>query len=131
MKKLFNQLLQTLKETKKTLWPFKFYMSLYLLFYMYLCLNYLTPCPKNYFFWNDEYWYNYSPQLYLAGMELVLLIFLLLFFIGTSNVKNHPLFAKMIFLSSLFWTFLFLEWFDVILIHQKMKGRLKSLCSSV
>ncbi len=109
MKKLFHTCCQMFKETKKTLWPFKGYICLYLFFYTYLCLNYLMPSPKNYFFWNDEYWYNYSPQLYLAGMELVLVIFLLLFFIGMSNIKNHPLFAKMIFLSSLFLAFLFLE----------------------
>ena len=107
MKKRLNICHQTLKETVKTLGPFNGYIGLYLLFYMYLCLNYLSPSPKNYFFWNEAYWYHFTPQIYLAGMRLVLWIFLLLFLVGTSNIKNHPLLAKMIFLSSVFWMILF------------------------
>ena len=111
MKQFFLKLKDHFIETKKTIAPFKWYICLYLLFYSILIVFYLTPSCKQYFFWNNEDWYQYSVPLYLAGMRLVLIIFLLLFFLGLSNIKNHPILAKMIFLSSFYFSALFLDLF--------------------
>lgn len=106
-----NSIKKGIKESWKTLWPFKWYVCSYLFFYSILLVFYATPSRKQYFFWNNEYWYHYNEPLYLAGMRLVLIIFLLLFLLGLSNIKNHPILAKMIFLSSFYFTALFLEIF--------------------
>ena len=100
MAKILNIIKTNLLMTFKLLWQFKWYICPYLLFYSILIVFYLTPSCKQYFFWNNEEWYQYTVPLYLAGMRLVLTIFLLLFFLGLSNIKNHPILAKMIFLSS-------------------------------
>ena len=111
MKPFFLKLKHHFTETKKTIAPFKWYICSYLLFYSILIVFYLTPSCKQYFFWNNEEWYQYTVPLYLAGMRLVLTIFLLLFFLGLSNIKNHPILAKMIFLSSFYFSALFLDLF--------------------
>ena len=102
---------QTFKNTVQTIQPFKWYILTYLFFYCLLILFYLSPSAKQYFFWNNEPWYQYSTTLYLAGMRLALVIFMLLFLLGLSNMKNHPILAKIIFLSSFYFTGLFLDIF--------------------
>lgn len=51
----------------------------------------------------NKEWFTYNRQTYVALTELMLIIFALLFLVGTSNMRNHPLLAKLIFLSSLFF----------------------------
>ena len=94
-------------ETIKLLLQFKWYIILYILFYGIILINYLFPSPKNYFLWFD--WCEYTQEIYLETTKLLLIIFLLLFFIGTSNMRNHPIIAKLIFLSSL--------WFGAVIIQ--------------
>ena len=100
---------QSLSETFKLLWQFKWYMLPYSLFYFVLLSFYLSPSPKQYNIWVNEVWFVYNQSLYLALTKLMLIIFALLFFVGTSNMRNHPLLAKLIFLSSLFFGAVFLE----------------------
>lgn len=94
---------QSIAETFKLLRQFKWYIAVYLLFYLRLLMNYLMPCSKNYAIWINEPWYTHEIPIYLALTELMLILFALLFLVGTSNMRNHPWLAKLIFLSSLYF----------------------------
>ena len=100
---------QTMSQTFKLLWQFKWYILPYIAFYIVLLSFYLSPSPKQYNIWTNEEWFVYDKYIYLALTKLMLVIFLLLFFVGTSNMRNHPILAKLIFLSSLFFGAVFLE----------------------
>ena len=109
IKKARQILKQNLAETFKLLWLFKWYVLPYLLFYLILLLFHISPSPKQYNIWINEEWFVYNQDVYLALTKLTLVVFALLFFVGTSNMRNHPLLAKIIFLSSLYFIALFLE----------------------
>lgn len=107
---MFNKkITQSVTETFKLLWRFKWYIFPYALFYFILLSFYLTPSPKQYNIWMNEVWFVYNQSVYLALTKLMLIIFALLFLVGTSNMRNHPTLAKLIFLSSLFFGAVFLE----------------------
>ena len=99
MRKYINVMKLNTVETLKLLFKFKWYILVYLIFYFMLCIDYLMPSPKNYFLWDS--WCAYDKQIYLAVTKLLLVIFSLLFLIGTSNMRNHPRLAKFIFISPL------------------------------
>ncbi|MBR1649034.1 MAG: hypothetical protein IJ689_05490 [Alphaproteobacteria bacterium] len=109
IKSIIQTARQSIRETFKLLWQFKWYIFPYILFYSVLSLFYLTPSPKQYYYWRDKSWYEYNTESYLALTELMLIIFALLFFVGTSNMRNHPRIAKLIFLSSLYFLAVFLD----------------------
>ncbi len=96
-------------ETLKLLWQFKWYVLPYLLFYLILLSFYISPSPKQYNLWTNEEWFVYSQDIYLALTKLTLIVFALLFFVGISNMRNHPILAKLVFLSSLYFISVFLE----------------------
>jgi len=107
---MFNKKIkQSAMETFKLLWRFKWYIFPYILFYLILLSFYLSPSPKQYNIWMNEVWFVYNQSFYLALTKLMLIIFALLFLVGTSNMRNHPILAKLIFLSSLFFGAVFLE----------------------
>ena len=106
---MWHQIKQNSVETVRLLWSFKWYIAPYVLFYVYLVINYLMPSPKNYYIWQKESWYDFEITSYLAVTKLLLIIFFLLFLVGTSNMRNHPLLAKIIFLSSLWFGAVFLQ----------------------
>lgn len=108
-KRVIYTVKQYVTDTFNLLWNFKWYITPYILFYGILLSHYLMPSPKNYFLWNNEIWYSYNQNIYLAVTKLMLFVFALIFFVGTSNIRNHPLLAKFIFLSSLFFGAVFLE----------------------
>ena len=107
--KNFKYYKKNLLMTFKLLWQFKWYICPYLLFYVILLMFYISPSPKQYNIWMNKEWFTYNRQTYVALTELMLIIFALLFLVGTSNMRNHPLLAKLIFLSSLFFGAVFLE----------------------
>src|SRR5574344_361371 len=107
MAKIFNILKTHLLMTFRILWPFKCFLFPYLLFYSILLMFYLSPSPKQYNIWMNKEWFIYNRQIDIALAELMLIIFALLFFIGTSNMRNNTLIAKCIFLSSLWFIAVF------------------------
>ena len=109
MRYIAISLKHNMMETFKLLWQFKWYVVPYMLFYFYLGVNYIIPSPKNYCIWNNEIWYHYDKKIYLEITKLMLMIFALLFLLGTSNMRNHPLIAKLIFLSSFYFLAVFLQ----------------------
>lgn len=106
---LYNIFKQNMGEKFKLLGQFKLYILLYMLFYMILLSFYLSPSLKHYTLFRETLWAEYSLPLELAFRELDLTIFALLFLVAISNMRNHPTLAKVIFLSSLFFSALFLE----------------------
>ena len=108
MKKLFNQLLQTLKETKKTLWPFKGTILFYWLLTFLPFYEWFNPPKKDDpifkadAFSNDITYTNY--EVYMAFTKLHCVIYALYFFLAISNIKNHPKLAR--FLLLLPWFFI-------------------------
>ena len=99
-------------NTIKLLLDFKWYVALYSLFYFILIWGYLNPPTENDAIFNSEYtqglWYYINQEVYIGNMQDLLIEFFLLFLIGTSNMKNHPTLAKLIFLSPIL--FLVLTW---------------------
>ena len=89
-------------ETFKLLWQFKWYIIVYLLFYYIIIMEYLDPPAKDSPIWGSEAmagdWRYINQEVYIGSMKNVLMELLLLFLIGTSNMRNHPLLAKFIFL---------------------------------
>ena len=70
-----------------------------------LVFEYLNPPtiddPIFKFAYNGGLWYYANQKVYIGSMRDDLIIFSLLFLIGTSNMRNHPRLAKFIFISPL------------------------------
>ena len=86
----------------KTIKPFKWYMLFYLLYFI-LCLNeYVNPPAADDPIWNSQAmegeWNYINQEVYINSFRLSLVIDILIFFLATSNMKNHPLIAKILFL---------------------------------
>lgn len=109
IKKFAQAIKQNTFETFKLLKQFKWSISIYVLFYAILLSFYLSPSPKQYCIWNNEDWFEFSFPLYLAITKLMLIIFALLFLVGTSNMRNHPVLARIIFLSAFYWLYVFIH----------------------
>jgi len=110
--RIINIVKEHIVNTLKLLLDFKWYVALYLLFYFILIWGYLNPPTENDAIFNSEYtqglWYYINQEVYICNMQDLLIEFFLLFLIGTSNMKNHPTLAKLIFLSPIL--FLVLIW---------------------
>lgn len=89
-------------ETSKLLWQFKWYIICDIIIFGILLLEYLNPPAANDPIWGSEHvyglWYYQSQQLYLQNCAYNLIIGVLLFLIGTSNMRTHPKLAKLVFL---------------------------------
>ena len=94
---------QCIKETLKLLWQFKWYIMVYLLFYSSFIAEYLNPPEKDALIWGSDamegVWNYVNQEVYIGSMRDTLIILLFFFLIGTSNMRNHPTLAKIIFLS--------------------------------
>ncbi len=92
-------------ETLKLFFRFKWYVLVYLIFYFMLVFDYLNPPitddPIFKFAYNGGLWYYANQKVYIGSMRDDLIIFLCIFLIGTSNMRNHPRLAKFIFISPL------------------------------
>ena len=105
MIKYINMMKLNVIETFKLLFRFKWYVLIYLIFYFILLFGYLNPPqvddPIFNFAFNNGLWYYANQKVYIGSMKDDLIIFLLLFLIATSNMRNHPKLAKFIFISPL------------------------------
>lgn len=107
---------QSVSETFKLLWQFKWYIVGYLIYYSIFIVEYFNPPAADDPILNYEYthgaWNYINQEVYIHSMKLYSIIDTLLFFIGTSNMRNHPLLAKIIFLSP--WIVMLLGTFVII-----------------
>ena len=103
---LINTIKKHIAETAKLLWSFKWYISVYLMFVIMMFDEYLNPPTKDSPIWGAEAtrgdWMYFNQEVYIGSFTQSLIIIMLFFFIGTSNMRNHPLLAKIIFLLPLF-----------------------------
>ena len=107
---------QTMSQTFKLLWQFKWYIVGYLIYYSIFIVEYFNPPAADDPVLNYEYthgaWNYINQEVYIHSMKLYSIIDTLIFFIGTSNMRNHPLLAKIIFLSP--WIVMLLGTFVII-----------------
>ena len=103
IKTLLTALKNTLIETKKTLWSFKWYILFYWVFNILPFYEYFNPPEKNSPLWGAEATegniYYLNQEIYIEGMKSACIIILLFFLLATSNIKNHPRLAKWMLLS--------------------------------
>jgi hypothetical protein len=92
---------QNITETIKLLWQFKWYVAFDLLFLIFLVTEYFNPPATDDPIWGSEamygVWNFQNQQLYIQSCKYSLIISTLFFLIGTSNMRNHPILAKIIF----------------------------------
>lgn len=101
IKKIALIIQQYIVETFKLLWKFKYGITVYLFFYSLQIIEYFTFTKKDTHIFNTEeasqYWNYTNENVYLGSLKLELIIWGLIFLIGTSNTRNHPKIAKFIF----------------------------------
>lgn len=94
---------QSSKETLKLLWQFKWYICVYVLFYLCYVMEYFSPPGKDSPMWSADAmkgdWVYTNQEVYIGSLKTALVELFFLFLIGTSNMRNHPILAKLIFLS--------------------------------
>jgi len=107
---------QAISDTFKLLWSFKWYVGLYLIYYVISGYTLIAIPAENNPILNYEYtrgaWNYINQEVYIGSMKLYFIIDTLIFLIGTSNMRNHPLLAKVIFASP--WIVMLLGTFVII-----------------
>ena len=99
---LQEKIRQTMSQTFKLLWSFKWYVGLYLLYYVInIISSFNIPAADDKIFHAEatsQIWSYTNQEVYIGSLRLEIIILSLLFLLGTSNIRNHPKIAKFIFL---------------------------------
>ena len=107
---MLENLKHSIKETLKLLWQFKWYAVVYLIFYVLIIWDYLNPPTADDMIFRAEetsnQWDYANQEAYLISAKFNLINYFLIFLIATSNMRNHPILAKLIFLFPI-WLLLF------------------------
>ena len=94
-------------ELKNLMLPFKWYIVAYMFVLSGPIHEYFFPPEANDPIWGSVVMYdswNYANQeIYVESMKILILINFLVLLIATSNMRNHPKIAKLVFLSP--WLF--------------------------
>jgi len=102
---------QAISDTFKLLWSFKWYVGLYLLYYIISIISLFDiPAADDKIFHAEatsQIWPYTNQEVYIGSLRLEIIILSLLFLLGTSNMRNHPLLAKIIFLSP--WVYMIIR----------------------
>ena len=104
---------RNLIETFKLLWRFKWYVGFYLFYYIINIISLFNiPEVDDKIFHTEatsHIWSYTNQKVYVGSLRLEIIIISLLFLLGTSNIRNHPLLAKIIFISP--WVYVILNIF--------------------
>lgn len=104
---MIDRIKYSMVETCRLLWQFKWYIAIYPLIFICLIHEYFYPPAKDDPIFGSEamsYAWNYvSQEVYIGSLKNDLIFWLCYFLLGTSNMRNHPLLAKFIFLLPLLW----------------------------
>lgn len=97
---------QSIAEIFKLLWQFKWFVIFDMVFFVLLLSEYFNPPAIDDMIWGSEAtngaWNYQNQQLYIQNCKYSLIISSLFFLIATSNIRNHPRLAKLIFLFPLY-----------------------------
>ena len=91
------------KDFKGLLWPLKWYILANLIVLFGMIHEYLFPPAVDDPIWGAQAtggsWNYANQELYIESAKLGIIISVLVFLLGISNIRNHPKIAKFIFLS--------------------------------
>ncbi len=97
-----DKIKQDIKDTFKLVWLFKWYVFMYLSCYIFLVIKLFNISADGVHTINsathENMWIYTNTKVYEGHLHSILYQYFLLFFVGTSNMRNHPLLAKLIFL---------------------------------
>ena len=92
---------------KNLLWSFKWYVLSNLLFVFLLLWDCFFPPEADDPIWRAEavhgLWNYANREVYIESAKIGVIISVLVFLLATSNMRNHPKIAKLVFLSP--WLF--------------------------
>ena len=104
---MIDKIKLTMIEMFKLLWQFKWYIAIYPIIFICLIHEYFYPPRKDDPIFGSEamsYAWNYvNQEVYIGSLKDDLFGWLCYFLLGTSNMRNHPLLAKFIFLLPLLY----------------------------
>lgn len=99
---LLEKIKQSITETFKLIWQFKWYVGLYLLYYIINIIPLFDiPAADDKIFLAEatsQLWTYTNQEVYVGSLRLEIIILTLLFLLGTSNMRNHPKIAKFLFI---------------------------------
>ena len=97
-----NSLRQYFLSVIKLMRPFKWYMTFNGAYLFLLVFEYLNPPAKDDPIFGSvstlDAWNYVNQEVYVESLKLAVIIFVLLFLLATSNMRNHPKIAKCLFL---------------------------------
>lgn len=87
---------------KNLLWPFKWYIAVNLLMILVSLYECFLPPAANDPIWASQatggVWNYANQELYVESVKFYSLINVLVLLLGLSNIRNHPMIAKLVFL---------------------------------
>lgn len=100
--KLKSEIKETIMSTYKLLKEFKWYVGFNLFFIIVFADEYFNPPAKDDPIFSAEAfsqdWEYTNQEVYVETSRLLLIIYILCFLLATSNMRNHPRLAKLLFL---------------------------------
>ena len=98
---------QDFVDLKNLMWPFKWYILANIIIPLMVVREYFFPPEADDPIWGAQAtmgaWNYANQELYMESAKFGIVIGILVFLLGTSNMRNHPRIAKLIFLSP--WLF--------------------------
>ena len=103
---LGEKIKQSVSQTFKLLWQFKWYIVGYLIYYSIFIVEYFNPPAADDPILNYEYthgaWNYINQEVYIQSCKYGLVISLLFILLGISNMRYNPKIAKLVFLFPLY-----------------------------
>ena len=93
-------------DLKNLMWPFKWYILANIIIPLMVIHEYFFPPEADDPIFGQgvgQPWNYANQELYIESAKFGIVICVLVFLLGTSNMRNHPRIAKLIFLSP--WLF--------------------------
>lgn len=94
------------KNAMQLIKMYKWYLILDICFILMLICEYFNPPLKDDQIWNAEatsnLWEYANQGVYIGSLRLDIIISILFLLLGISNMRNHPVLAKVLFLFPLY-----------------------------
>ena len=100
--KIKSEIKETIKSTYTLFKSFKWYVGFNLFFVILVAANYIDRPAKDDPIFSAEAvsknWQYTNQEVYIGFSQILLVIYILCFLLATSNMRNHPRLAKLLFL---------------------------------